>query len=155
MNGNTQGKQDVKRIQLQMILTRPCEYRRSGFVNSELVFYSEKRGFDKPATWYYKERHTPVPITRLLPRFLEQWRSEFQERITCAKQNSSIHQLRQVSVAQVYRADLARKLAEMHSHADDEDCSEVEWKRVKEAMLSSFKTVLFKQSDSTMNRRDQ
>ncbi|GAA48497.1 probable anion transporter 4 chloroplastic [Clonorchis sinensis] len=39
--------------------------------------------------------------------------------------NSYVHQLRQVSVAQEYRADLARKLSETHSQADDEDCLEV------------------------------
>ena len=57
------------------------------------------------------------------------------------KEGSSVHQLRQVSVAEEYRADLARKLLETHSHVDDEDCLEDGWRRVKEAMLSAFRTA--------------
>ncbi|GAA39658.2 mannose-6-phosphate isomerase [Clonorchis sinensis] len=49
--------------------------------------------------------------------------------------------LRQVSVAEEYRADLARKLLETHSHVDDEDCLKDRWRRVKEAMLSAFRTA--------------
>ncbi|GAA56872.1 mitotic spindle assembly checkpoint protein MAD1 [Clonorchis sinensis] len=57
------------------------------------------------------------------------------------KEDSSVHQLRQVSVAEEYRADLARKLLETHSHVEDEDCLEDGWRRVKEAMLSAFRTA--------------
>ncbi|GAA57169.1 ATP-binding cassette transporter [Clonorchis sinensis] len=46
-----------------------------------------------------------------------------------------------VSAAEEYRADLARKLLETHSHVDDEDCLKDGWRRVKESMLSAFRTV--------------
>ncbi|GAA47562.1 hypothetical protein CLF_100517, partial [Clonorchis sinensis] len=57
------------------------------------------------------------------------------------KQRKSVHQLRQVSVAQDYQPELARRLLGPHSHADDEDCLEIEWKWIKEAMLSAFRTT--------------
>ncbi|GAA53700.1 protein kinase N, partial [Clonorchis sinensis] len=58
-----------------------------------------------------------------------------------SKESSSVHQLRQVLVAEEYRSKLALKLLETHSHVDDEDCLEIEWRQVKEAMLSAFRTV--------------
>ncbi|GAA52088.1 hypothetical protein CLF_107321 [Clonorchis sinensis] len=63
------------------------------------------------------------------------------EALRAPKESSPVRQLQQVSVAEEYRAKLARKLMETHSHADDEDCLEVEWRRVKEALLPAFRTV--------------
>ncbi|KER19107.1 hypothetical protein T265_12005 [Opisthorchis viverrini] len=57
------------------------------------------------------------------------------------KESSSVHRLRQAPVAEEYRADLARKLLETHSHVDNEDGLEDERRRVREAMLSAFRTA--------------
>ncbi|GAA47272.1 pyrophosphatase ppaX [Clonorchis sinensis] len=54
------------------------------------------------------------------------------------KESSSVHQLRQVSAVEEYRADLARKPLEAHSHVDDEDGLEDEWRRVTESILSAI-----------------
>ncbi|GAA51112.1 hypothetical protein CLF_105600 [Clonorchis sinensis] len=43
--------------------------------------------------------------------------------------------------AQQYRANMTGKPLETHNHAEDEYWLEVEWKRVKEAMISVFRTV--------------
>ncbi|GAA47610.1 hypothetical protein CLF_100578 [Clonorchis sinensis] len=50
------------------------------------------------------------------------------EALRVPKVSSSVHQLRQVSVAEEYRAELARKLRGTHSLVDD-DCLEDDWRR--------------------------
>ncbi|KER22375.1 hypothetical protein T265_09516 [Opisthorchis viverrini] len=72
----------------------------------------------------------------------------FPSALRLPKESSSVRQLRQVSVTEEYRADLARKLRETHSHVDDEDCLEDEWRRVSEAILSALR-ILPNTSDST------
>ncbi|GAA57508.1 hypothetical protein CLF_112822 [Clonorchis sinensis] len=86
---------------------------------------------DDPITYGYPALEVYV-VLAFPPYFMQDPQASYPARFAAL-------QLRQVSVAEEYRADLARKLLETHSPVDDEDCLEDRWRRVKEAMLSAFR----------------
>ncbi|GAA50100.1 hydroxysteroid dehydrogenase-like protein 2 [Clonorchis sinensis] len=109
-----------------------------------VISASHIQSMTTPESSRYTHRPTGPPVSSILPEV--PWKSRFKFVVLCLrtllpKEGSSVHQVRQVSVAEEYRADLARKLLEIHSHVDGKDCLEVEWSQVKEAMLSAFRTV--------------
>ncbi|KER21319.1 hypothetical protein T265_10322 [Opisthorchis viverrini] len=59
----------------------------------------------------------------------------FPSTLRMPKKSSSVNQIGQVSVVEELRADLARKLLEAHSYADDEKCLEV-WEDQCDAFLT-------------------
>ncbi|GAA51771.1 protein kinase N, partial [Clonorchis sinensis] len=123
------------------------------FVADVMTWRRNEGGYYQTVLWYLRTFlakahlfvHRPSPTLPPhplyeMPRWLKWLRREFSDSLRVPKEGSSVYQLRRASVAGEHRAHLARKLLGTHSHVDDEDCLDDEWRRVKEAMLPAFRT---------------